>query len=82
MTIQTGTGPTKYGPGVDINLTGEEVALAIYAYLTAHDVHVCGAATVAVNGELCECGNIYVDPSGRVVAKGVAYEGGQNSVIR
>lgn len=64
MRIQYGKGKTKYGPGVDIELTGDEVAAAISAYLVAHEVHVHGPRTISVNGELCKYGNVYVDPSG------------------
>lgn len=75
MKINYGNGKTEYGTGVDINLTGNEVAVAIYAYLTAHGVHISGAATIRVNGELCKEGHIYVDPSGDVIAKGKQYSG-------
>lgn len=67
MNIDYGDGPTKYGPGVSIDLTGDEVAIAVMAWLVAHGVHVDGARTVTVNGELCEVGRVYVDPSGFVI---------------
>ncbi len=67
MTIQYGNGTTKYGPGVSINLTGEEVAIAISAWLVAHKMIVSGARTITVNGDMCERGSIYVDPSGFVI---------------
>ena len=67
MRIDYGTGPAHFGPGVDIQLTGDEVAIAIYAYLVAHGVHVSGPRTVRVNGELCEFGSVYVDPEGFVI---------------
>lgn len=80
MKIKYGKGITEYGPGVEIKLKGEEVAMAIYTYLTAHNVHIDGPATITVNGELCEKGLVYVDPSGYVVAKGKGYSGrGENS---
>jgi len=75
MKIKFGEGKTEYGPGVQINLTGEEVALAIYTYLTAHDVHIDGSATITVNGKLCKKGEVYVDPSARVVANSVGWNG-------
>lgn len=75
MDVSFGNGPTKYGPGVRIELTGEDIALAIYAYLVAHDIHISGARTVTVNGELCESGEVYVDPGGFVVADGEKYSG-------
>jgi len=75
MEIRFGDGPTHYGPGVAIEMTGSEVATAIIAWLVAHDVHISGARTVRVNGELCEVGEVYVDPSGSVVADGKRYLG-------
>lgn len=67
MKINHGNGTTEHGPGVLIELTGDEVATAIDAYLVAHGVHVSGSRTVRVNGELCAAGAVYVDPSGFVV---------------
>lgn len=75
MEIQFGKGKTEYGTGVQIDLTGSEVAMAIYAYLMAHDVIINGAATITVNGELIENGSMYVDPSGKVIADGVGWDG-------
>ncbi len=69
-TVKIGSGKTKYGPGVSIDLTGAEVATAIAAFLVAHDINISGARTITVNGELCEVGHVYVDPSGFVVADG------------
>lgn len=77
MIVKHGDGRTKYGPGVEIRLTGDEVATAIAAYLTAHDIYVSGPRTTRVNGELCKEGRVYVDPSGFVVADGERYDGGQ-----
>lgn len=70
MKVRRGDGRTVYGPGVAIELTGAEVATAIDAYLVAHGVHVSGPRTVTVNGELCEEGQVYVDPSGFVIHDG------------
>lgn len=75
MKIKYGKGTTKYGPGIDIKLTGSEIAMAIYTYLTAHDVHISGAATIRVNGKMIKKGSIYVDPSGSVVAKCKKWDG-------
>lgn len=68
MEIKHGKGMTQYGPGVSIELTGDEVATAIDAWLVAHGVHVSGPRTITVNGELCNDGEVYVDPSGFVIA--------------
>lgn len=67
MKIKLGDGKTAYGPGVNIELTGDEVAIAIDAYLVSHRIHVNGPRTITVNGELCERGRVYVDPSGYVI---------------
>jgi hypothetical protein len=75
MNINYGRGKTEFGPGVEISLTGDEVATAISAYLVSHGVYVNGARTIRVNGDLCEFGEIYVDPSGSVVHDGVRYTG-------
>lgn len=69
MKIDYGKGKTEYGPGVEIKLSGNEVARAISAYLVARGVHVNGPRTITVNGELCNYGRIYVDPSGFVINK-------------
>jgi hypothetical protein len=81
MDIQTGRGKTEFGPGVDISLSGDEVATAIDAWLVAQGVCVCGPRTVTVNGELCETGHIYVDPSGSVVYRGDRYRGDRECAI-
>jgi hypothetical protein len=60
--------------GVDVVLTGDEVATAIRAYLVAHDVYVSGPNTVTVNNQLCERGSEFVDPSGFVISNGKRYE--------
>jgi len=70
MKIKHGKGTTEYGPGVDIDLSGNEVATAIDAYLVARGVHVVGSRTIRVNGKLCGYGSVYVDPSGFVINKG------------
>ncbi len=67
MNIQRGNGCTKYGPGVSIDLTGDEVATAISSWLVAHGVHISGPRTVSVNGELADVGHVYVDPVGFVI---------------
>lgn len=66
MDVAYGIGHTEFGPGVDINLTGEDVARAVHAYLVAHGVYIKGPRTITVNGALCRSGHVYVDPSGAV----------------
>lgn len=75
MNVKYGAGRTIYGPGVSIELTGDEVATAIDAYLVAHNVHVSGPRTITVNGELCDSGRVYVDPSGFAISDGVKFSG-------
>ena len=75
MKVKYGSGTTQYGPGVEINLTGAEVATAIDAYLVARNIHVSGPRTITVNGRLCEFGRVYVDPSGFVICKGEKIDG-------
>jgi hypothetical protein len=75
MNVRYGDGKTQYGPGVSIEMTGDEVATAIDAWLVAHDCHVRGPRTITVNGDLCEAGHVYVDPSGFVVHDGRRFNG-------
>jgi hypothetical protein len=67
MKVKRGEGKTEFGPGVAIELTGSEVAIAIDAYLVSHRIYVSGPRTITVNGALCESGRVYVDPSGFVI---------------
>lgn len=75
MKVKFGKGKTEYGPGVEINLTGDEVATAIDAYLVAHGVYVSGPRTITVNSELCKKGRVYVDPSGFIISSGKKWDG-------
>lgn len=75
MKVEYGKGRTEFGPGVSIQLSGDEVATAIDAWLVSHNIHVSGPRTVRVNGELCETGHVYVDPSGFVIADGEKFSG-------
>ena len=78
MKIKKGKGTTEHGKGVDIELTGEEVAIAIDAYLVARRVAVSGPRTILVNGQLCKSGRIYIDPSGFCIdKKGNKWDGGE-----
>jgi hypothetical protein len=67
MEVRWGNGDTEYGPGIEIALTGEDVARAIEAYMVSHGIHHSGPRTITVNGELCKNGAVYVDPSEVVV---------------
>jgi hypothetical protein len=73
--VEIGNGETEFGPGVEITLTGCEVATAIAAFLVAHGIHVSGPRTINVNGGLCVAGSVYVDPSGFVISSGKKYDG-------
>jgi hypothetical protein len=65
--VKHGPGRTEYGPGVSIELTGDEIATAIDAWLVARGIHVSGPRTITLNGNLCSFGRVYVDPSGFVI---------------
>ena len=75
MKIKKGKGKTKYGSGINIKLSGSEIATAIDAYLVARNVHIRGPRTIRINDELCKRGNIYVDPIGFIIKKGKKIEG-------
>ena len=75
MEVRQGQGKSRYGLGVSIDLSGDEVATAIDSYLVAHGVHVSGPRTIRVNGQLCEVGHVYVDPTGFVIAGGIKLKG-------
>lgn len=75
MKVKYGKGPTAYGPGVEIRLSGDEVATAIDAYLVAHGVHISGARTILINNNLCDKGRVYVDPAGFVITNGKKMSG-------
>ena len=78
MKVEYGNGTTKYGPGVEINLSGAEVATAINAYLAARNIYISGPRTITVNGFMCAFGRVYVDPSGFVIRKGEKIDGRGN----
>jgi len=78
MDIGYGNGTTKYGPGVVIDLTSSEVAIAIDAYLVAHEVYVEGARTIMINVKengLLFGGKVQVDPEGSVIYDGEKISG-------
>jgi len=75
MKINHGTSTAGNGPGVQIDLKGEEVARAIDAYLVARGVVIRGPRTITVNGRSCKAGGIYVDPAGFVIRKGKKFSG-------
>ncbi len=53
--------------GTQIDLDGDEVAIAIDAWLVAHSVVVSGPRTISVNDELITHGSVFVDRSGFVI---------------
>ena len=75
MKIQKGKGTTEFGTGIDIELTGEELAHAISTYIYSKRILILGARTIRVNGKLCESASVYVDPSGDVIQKGIKISG-------
>lgn len=74
MNVLYGKGTTEYGPGVEIQLDGGEVATAIHEYVASFMV-ITGPMTTSVNGHYCKSGEIYVDPSGTVTYKGNVFSG-------
>ena len=79
MEIYYGNGKTKYGTGVIIDLTGDEIAIAINDYLVKRNVNIDGARTTTVNSQKCRKGKVYVDPSGVVNAYGKIWNGNNQS---
>ncbi len=76
MKIKYGKGKAIYGPGVIIEMSGAEIAIAISAYMVARGVHISGPRTITVNsGCRIDSGHVYVDPEGYVVAKGKKISG-------
>ena len=75
MKIQKGKGITEFGTGIDIELTGEELAHAISTYIFSKRIYISGPATIRVNGALCESASVYVDPCGSVIQKGIRISG-------
>ena len=70
MKVEPGDMLTHGDHGISIDLTGDEVATAIHAWLVAHGIHINGPRTTTVNGELCLDARLYVDPSGSVTWDG------------
>jgi hypothetical protein len=75
MEVRYGDSPSKFGPGVIIEMTGNEVARAVDTWLVAHGIHTSGPRTVTINSALCDEGQVYVDPSGFVIADGIKFSG-------
>ena len=65
---------TMFGDGVQIDLTGDEVAIAIEAYLMTHGVSMYGPRTIRVNGKPIKDAAVYVDPGGSVMWDGVLWK--------
>ena len=59
----------KINNGVDVILTGDEVARAMHTYLVAKGVAILGPVTTTVNGELCKKGKVHIDPIGFCIDK-------------
>lgn len=75
MKIKLGNGKSILGPGIDIEMSGNDVVLAITAYLIAHNIRIDGARTITVNNELCKYARVRVDPSGFVIRNGKKING-------
>lgn len=66
MKIRHGDGQTEHGPGVLIELTSEEVVLAIHGWLVDKRIGIEGPRTVKVNGGVVRHASVYVEPCGKV----------------
>ncbi len=75
MKIKHSKKNTEYGTGIEINLSADEVAMAIDAWVTSQNVEISGSRTVTVNGSSCKNARIFVDPSGYVVHNGIKISG-------
>ena len=73
--VECGKGTTKYGPGVQITLTGDEVATAIDVWLHSQGIIVRGPRTVTDAHGLMRETKVYVDPNGFVIADGEKFSG-------
>jgi len=78
MKVVKGEGTTESGgTGINIELTGDEVARAIDSFLVAKGVSVSGSRTIKINGKSSDHAivSIFVDPSGFVTNKGKKISG-------
>lgn len=75
MEIKMGESKSEFGPGVHIDLNGNELATAIDEYLTRKGVVINGARTTMANYEMCKNARVYVDPSAKVIHDGKVYDG-------
>jgi len=75
MKVDYGDGETKYGRGVEITLSADEVATAIDAYLVAHRVYTSGPRTIRAGESLLGPHTVYVDPSGFVIFEDRKFSG-------
>lgn len=70
MKIDKGKGTSEFGTGINIEMSGEELAHAVSTYVHSRGIHIDGSRTITVNGELCESASIYVDPCGSLIIDG------------
>ena len=75
MEVKYGNGETEFGPGVLVEMTGDEVARAIDTYLYAHGIIIRGPRTILLNGALCTDMEMHVDPSGFVLTGDTRFSG-------
>lgn len=80
MKLDYGKGKTEFGPGVLIQLTGNELCRAIDAFIKDKGLEVKGPRTVRIAGHAATGASVYVDPAGLVIHKGKKYSGRGPSV--
>lgn len=77
MKIKAASGSTMYGAGVNITLTRDEVAQAIFEWIASKGVKVEGPRTIISQAELM----VYVDPSGSVSSGGMTIYGNGAAIM-
>ena len=61
---------------LNIELTGNEVEIAIDAWLVAQSIYVDGPRTITVNGKLIGRGEVHIASEGFVIHEGIKHSGG------
>lgn len=67
---------TEAGPGIRVQLTSQEVEIAIRCYLTAHCLQLHGDYKITIDNAPVGDAEILVEPAGYVVVRGKKMCGG------
>ncbi len=77
MKLSTGLNPSEFCGGAEISLDGNELAEAIFDYVTKNGLIIKGPCTARIDNKLCTGASVYVDPSAKIeLASGVKIHGG------